>query len=148
WLLWIGVIATGLAAFAPIGRTERLPAPATAPEAARLLMEAPAVGEARISPDGAYVMYSVSRRDVQANRVSTEMFLQALVGGKRGAEEPVRLASHSGDRSGYWNAQWDWCPDSRCITYFPPPTAAKDPGRPLPLLRYDVGSRQATPIPI
>ena len=63
------------------------------------------VGAPVASPDGKYVVFSVSTPDVAANKGKTDLWLKAVDGAVNGKDAPRRLTSHdAADSSPQWSA--------------------------------------------
>lgn len=130
---WLVGLALARAAGMPTAAAQA-PAPPPA-ELARTLAEVPVLGEARLSPDGQWVTWQVTRRSVAENTARAERWLQRL--GADGA--PSGQATRLPDGI----SAVGWCPDSRCLSYLQPGTD----GAPPRLIRHDPASGTVAPVP-
>ena len=94
----------GAAALPALAETPAAPAAATATQAGQAfnyndMISANRLGDPQVSPDGRWVVYSVTTTDVAANRRSGALFMQDL----QNAGEPIRLAINEGGAN---TARW------------------------------------------
>jgi dipeptidyl aminopeptidase/acylaminoacyl peptidase len=120
--------------------TPALPPPnISAAEVAQQLAEMPDIGNVRLSPDGAWLVYSVSRGSTTSNETKSELRLQRIPVGD------VPLDSFTLLPKGASAIQW--CPDSRCLSML---FASDMPGTAAVrgMVRYDIATKAMRSIPL
>src|SRR5687767_5333915 len=76
-------------------------------DAATILAQMSDIGGVHLSPDGKWVVYSVTRRSIARNEVTAELLLQQIPDGEGPLPDTLHLpAGATGVR---------WCPDSQCL---------------------------------
>lgn len=121
--------------------------------AAQRMAEVPLLRNVRLSPDGAWVVYEVTRRSVATNELFTQRLLQRVPRGAEAAAESVSLPEGA---SGV-----QWCPSNRCLSMIlhgvaeetagdaeGKTTDAADAPRARRFVRYDIATGAVTPIPV
>ena len=93
----------------------------------------------QLSPDGAWVAYSVTRKSVTTNESTTEWLLQRVPQGGDAVPAPGRLPSKA--------SAVRWCPDSRCLSMIIETESAGTRSS-RTFVRYDIATGEMAPIPV
>jgi dipeptidyl aminopeptidase/acylaminoacyl peptidase len=107
----------------------------TVSHAAAILAEMSDISGVQLSPDGSWLVYSVTRRSIAKNSATTEILLQRIPGSDAPLPAPTSLPERAGNIR--------WCPDSRCLSMT---IAVKD--SPATFVRYDLATGTQTRISI